>query len=58
MELPDALKSLGEQIEAGADIAPDDDFFEAYDVFSAEMSRGIGNAKKLSVAISRPDSSK
>jgi nitrite reductase/ring-hydroxylating ferredoxin subunit len=39
MELPDALKSLGEQIEAGADIAPEDDFFEAYDVFSAEMSR-------------------
>src|SRR3954453_23244867 len=39
MELPDALKSLGEQIEAGADLVPDDDFFEAYDVFSAEMSR-------------------
>ena len=39
MELPDALKSIGEQIEAGADIAPEDDFFEAYDVFSAEMGR-------------------
>jgi nitrite reductase/ring-hydroxylating ferredoxin subunit len=39
MELPDALKSLGEQIEAGAAIAPEDDFFEAYDVFSAEMGR-------------------
>jgi nitrite reductase/ring-hydroxylating ferredoxin subunit len=39
MELPDALTSIGEQIEAGGDIAPDDDFFEAYDVFSAEMGR-------------------
>ena len=39
MELPDALKSIGEQIDAGADIAPEDDFFEAYDVFSAEMGR-------------------
>src|SRR3712207_4598196 len=39
MELPDTLNSLGEQIEAGGAIAPDDDFFEAYDVFSAEMSR-------------------
>jgi nitrite reductase/ring-hydroxylating ferredoxin subunit len=39
MELPDALKSIGEQIEVGADIAPEDDFFEAYDVFSAEMAR-------------------
>jgi nitrite reductase/ring-hydroxylating ferredoxin subunit len=39
MELPDAVKSIGEQIEAGADIAPEDDFFEAYDVFSAEMGR-------------------
>jgi nitrite reductase/ring-hydroxylating ferredoxin subunit len=39
MELPDALKSIGEQIEAGGAIAPEDDFFEAYDVFSAEMSR-------------------
>src|SRR4051795_3085307 len=39
MELPDALKSIGEQIDAGADIVPEDDFFEAYDVFSAEMGR-------------------
>ena len=39
MELPDAVKSIGEQIEAGGDIAPEDDFFEAYDVFSAEMGR-------------------
>ncbi len=39
MELPDTVKSIGEQIEAGADIAPEDDFFEAYDVFSAEMGR-------------------
>jgi nitrite reductase/ring-hydroxylating ferredoxin subunit len=39
MELPDAVKSIGEQIEAGADIAPEGDFFEAYDVFSAEMGR-------------------
>jgi nitrite reductase/ring-hydroxylating ferredoxin subunit len=39
MELPDAVKSIGEQIERGADIAPEDDFFEAYDVFSAEMAR-------------------
>jgi nitrite reductase/ring-hydroxylating ferredoxin subunit len=39
MELPDAVKSIGEQIEAGGAIAPEDDFFEAYDVFSAEMGR-------------------
>ena len=39
MELPDAVKSIGEQIETGADIAPEDEFFEAYDVFSAEMAR-------------------
>lgn len=39
MELPDALKSLGEQVESGAEIAPDPDLFEAYDVFSAEMAR-------------------
>lgn len=39
MELPDALKSLGEQVETGAAIAPDPDLFEAYDVFSAEMAR-------------------
>jgi nitrite reductase/ring-hydroxylating ferredoxin subunit len=39
MERPDAVKSIGEQIEAGADIVPEDDFFEAYDVFSAEMGR-------------------
>lgn len=39
MELPDAVKSIGEQIDKGGDIAPDDDFFEAYDVFSAEMGR-------------------
>jgi nitrite reductase/ring-hydroxylating ferredoxin subunit len=39
MELPDAVTSIGEQIEAGGDIAPEDDFFEAYDVFSAEMGR-------------------
>ncbi|MGE0259964.1 MAG: aromatic ring-hydroxylating dioxygenase subunit alpha [Alphaproteobacteria bacterium] len=39
MELPDAVKSIGEQIEAGTYIAPEDEFFEAYDVFSAEMAR-------------------
>jgi nitrite reductase/ring-hydroxylating ferredoxin subunit len=39
MELPDAVTSIGEQIETGADIVPDDEFFEAYDVFSAEMAR-------------------
>lgn len=39
MELPDAVKSIGEQIEGGGAIAPEDDFFEAYDVFSAEMGR-------------------
>ncbi|MGD9614087.1 MAG: aromatic ring-hydroxylating dioxygenase subunit alpha [Alphaproteobacteria bacterium] len=39
MELPDAVKSIGEQIEEGGAIAPEDDFFEAYDVFSAEMGR-------------------
>ena len=36
---PDAVKSLGEQIATGAAIAPDDELFEAYDVFSAEMAR-------------------
>ena len=39
MELPDAVKSIGEKIDAGSEIAPEDDFFEAYDVFSAEMAR-------------------
>jgi nitrite reductase/ring-hydroxylating ferredoxin subunit len=39
MELPDSVTELGEQIESGSDIAPGDEFFEAYDVFAAELAR-------------------
>ena len=38
MELPDSIKAIGEQLEAGAVIAPDPELFEAYDVFSAEVA--------------------
>ena len=38
MEFPDPLKTVGAQIEAGGEIAPPPEFFEAYDVFSAELT--------------------
>ena len=39
MELPDAVKLIGEQVAGGGDIVPDPDLFEAYDVFSAELAQ-------------------
>ena len=38
MALPDSIMAMGEQIEAGGEIAPASDLFEAYDVFSAELN--------------------
>lgn len=38
MAFPDSLKALGEQIEAGGEVAEDPALFEAYDVFSAELA--------------------
>lgn len=39
MPLPDSIKVLGEQVEAGGDIAPGAELFEAYDVFAAELAQ-------------------
>lgn len=39
MALPDSVKALGEQVEAGGDIAPGPELFEAYDVFAAELAQ-------------------
>lgn len=39
MELPDSIKNIGEQVEAGGDIAPAPELFEAYDVFAAELAQ-------------------
>ena len=36
MELPDSIKTLGEQVEAGSDIQPAAELFEAYPVFAAD----------------------
>jgi len=56
MELPDTVKSIGEQVETGAEIVPDPELFEAYDVFSAEMARiftrpwlAVDHASRLAV---------
>src|SRR5207237_1953641 len=37
MELPDSVKAFGEQIDSGGEITPPPEFFEAYDVFAAEL---------------------
>lgn len=39
MELPDSVKAIGEQLEAGGSIEPGPELFEAYDVFAAEMGQ-------------------
>src|SRR5437763_17068376 len=39
MELPDSVKAFGEQIDSGGEIAPPPEFFEAYDVFAAELAQ-------------------
>jgi nitrite reductase/ring-hydroxylating ferredoxin subunit len=39
MALPDSIKSVGEQIEAGGEIVPGPELFEAYDVFAAELAQ-------------------
>jgi nitrite reductase/ring-hydroxylating ferredoxin subunit len=39
MALPDSIKAVGEQVEAGGDIAPGPELFEAYDVFAAELAQ-------------------
>ena len=38
MDLPDPITAIGQQIESGGAVTPDDEFFEAYEVFSAELS--------------------
>ena len=37
MELPDSIKAIGEQIEAGSAVTPAAELFEAYPVFAAEV---------------------
>jgi len=39
MELPDSIKTLGEQVEAGSDIKPAAELFEAYPVFAVEVAQ-------------------
>ncbi len=38
MELPDSIKAIGEQVSAGGDVTPVPEWFEAHDVFSAELA--------------------
>ena len=38
MDLPDPITAIGEQIEGGGAVAATEEFFEAYDVFSAELA--------------------
>jgi len=39
MALPDSIKAMGEQVDAGGEIAPGPELFEAYDVFAAELAQ-------------------
>jgi nitrite reductase/ring-hydroxylating ferredoxin subunit len=39
MDLPDPIAAIGNQIEAGGPVGPAPEFFEAYEVFSAELAR-------------------
>jgi nitrite reductase/ring-hydroxylating ferredoxin subunit len=39
MELPDSVKTIGEQLDNGGEIAPAPELFEAYDVFAAELAQ-------------------
>lgn len=54
MELPDSVKTIGEQLAGGAEIAPEPELFEAYDVFAAELANiftrpwlGVDHASRL-----------
>jgi nitrite reductase/ring-hydroxylating ferredoxin subunit len=38
MELPDSIKAIGEQVEAGGEVTPGAELFEAYPVFAAEVA--------------------
>ena len=38
MELPDSIKAIGEQVEAGGAVTPATELFEAYPVFAAEVA--------------------
>jgi nitrite reductase/ring-hydroxylating ferredoxin subunit len=38
MELPDSIKAIGEQVEAGGPVTPAAELFEAYPVFAAEVA--------------------
>jgi nitrite reductase/ring-hydroxylating ferredoxin subunit len=39
MALPDSIKALGEQVDAGGALSPGAELFEAYDVFAAELAQ-------------------
>ena len=39
MELPDSIKQIGEQLDAGGEAAAAPELFEAYDVFAAEVAQ-------------------
>ncbi len=39
MDLPDSIKSIGEQLDNGGEINAAPDLFEAYDVFAAELAQ-------------------
>lgn len=38
MELPDPIKAVADQLDAGGEVAPTPELFEAYDVFAAELA--------------------
>lgn len=38
MDLPDPITAIGEQIDAGGAVTPEPEFFDAYEVFSAELA--------------------
>lgn len=38
MELPDSIKAIGEQLAEGGEVAPPAEWFDAYDVFAAEVA--------------------
>lgn len=39
MDIPDSVKAIGDQLAAGADVAPTAELFEAYPVFAAEVQQ-------------------
>jgi nitrite reductase/ring-hydroxylating ferredoxin subunit len=38
MEIPDPIKAVADQLDAGGEVAPPPELFEAYDVFAAELA--------------------